>query len=311
MVKVVVAGGTPEYTEKWRARFARACASTEFIGWDPAGPSIDADYAVVWRPPAELFLRERQLKAVFNLGAGVDGLMRLPELPAGLPVVRVEDAGMARQMVEYVVHGLIQWTREFDQYGRLQAAGQWKTLPAVQPPKWPVGVMGLGVIGAQVAQAVADLGYPVAGWSRSRRAVQGVQSYAGTEELPAFLARTRVLVNVLPLTPETENILDRHTMGQLLPGGYVINVARGSHVVDEDLLALMDAGHLHGALLDVFREEPLPAEHPYWKHPKVRVTPHIAAISLADETVAQILGKLGLLQAGQAISGIVTKGNGY
>jgi len=311
MVKVVVAGGTPEYTDKWRERFAKACSSMEFIGWDAGGGAVDADYAVVWRPPAELFLRERRLKAIFNLGAGVDSLLRLPELPKDLPVVRVEDAGMARQMIEYVVHGLIHLTRNFDEYAGLQRAGQWKPLPPVLPRKWPVGVMGQGVIGGQVAQAIASLGYPVAGWSRSRRELQGVQSYAGAEELPGFLARTRVLVNVLPLTPETENILNRDMLGQLLPGGYLINVARGLHVVDEDLLALIDSGHLQGALLDVFREEPLPAGHPYWRHPKVRVTPHIAAISLEEETVAQILGKLEQLQAGQAISGIVARGNGY
>ncbi len=310
-VRVVVAGNTREETEAWRCRFARVVPGIEFMAWgdDDTGP--DADYAIVWKPPREFFPRQPGLKAVFNLGAGVDSLMAMPGLPPDLPVVRLEDAGMARQMVQYVLHGLAEVSRGFDQYAAHQRAGRWAPLEGIAYHEWPVGVMGLGMLGSEVAQAIAQAGYPVAGWSRSQRQIAGVDTFSGEEGLEQLLARTRVLVNILPLTPDTENLLNHRNLAKLLPGAYVINVARGAHVVDEDLLALIDAGHLQGALLDVFRHEPLPADHPYWRHPRVRVTPHVAAATLEDETVKQIAQKIQALERGQAITGVVARGRGY
>lgn len=310
-IRIVIAGNTPEVTRKWHERFVRAGKAAQFIEWAEGQAPVDADYAIVWRPPGALFRRERRLKAVFNLGAGVDSVMGLPELPAELPVVRLEDAGMARQMAEYVLHGIAHATRRFSDYADLQQAGQWRQLPPISYDDWPVGVMGLGAIGSRVAQAVAGAGYPTAGWSRSARHIDGVQAFGGSGQLAAFLARSRVLVNVLPLTPDTENILNRQNLHRLRAGAYLINVARGPHVVDEDLLALIDEGHLQGALLDVFRVEPLPADHPYWRHPKIRVTPHVAAVTLEEETVGQVLRKIELLEQGRAISGVVSRGQGY
>ncbi|MGB3289982.1 MAG: glyoxylate/hydroxypyruvate reductase A [Burkholderiaceae bacterium] len=310
-IKIVIAANSPEATRKWHERFLWAQPAAKFIEWAEGQDPADADYAIVWRPPGALFHRERRLKAVFNLGAGVDSVMRLPELPADLPVVRLEDAGMAQQMAEYVLHGIAHASRGFADYADLQQAGQWRQLPPICYGDWPVGVMGLGAIGGQVAQAVARAGYPTAGWSRSARHMDGVQAFGGVGQLGDFLERSRVLVNVLPLTPDTENILNRRNLQRLRPGGYVINVARGPHVVDEDLLALIDEGHLRGALLDVFRVEPLPSDHPYWRHPKVRVTPHVAAVTLEDETVGQVLRKIELLQQGRTISGVVSRSQGY
>lgn len=310
-IRIVVAGNTPEVTRKWHERFVRASKAAQFIEWADGQAPVDADYAIVWKPSGALFRQERRLKAAFNLGAGVDSVMRLPELPPDLPVVRLEDAGMARQMSEYVLHGISHASRRFSDYADLQQAGQWRQLAPICYDDWPVGVMGLGAIGSQVAQAVAAAGYPTAGWSRSARRIDGVQTFDGSGQLAAFLARSRVLVNVLPLTPDTENILNRRNLQQLRPGAYVINVARGPHVVDEDLLALIDEGHLQGALLDVFRVEPLPAGHPYWRHPKVRVTPHVAAMTLEDETVGQVLRKIDLLEQGHPVTGVVSRGQGY
>jgi glyoxylate/hydroxypyruvate reductase A len=310
-IRIVVAGNTPEVTRKWHERFVRATTAAKFIEWAEGQPPVDADYAIVWRPPGALFRQERRLKAAFNLGAGVDSVMRLPELPAELPVLRLEDAGMARQMAEYVLHGIAHVTRRFADYADLQQAGQWRQWPPVSYSEWPVGVMGLGAIGSQVAQAIVAAGYPTAGWSRSARHVDGVHAFGGPDQLGAFLERSRVLVNLLPLTPDTENILNRQNLKMLQSGGYVINVARGPHVVDEDLLALIDEGHLQGALLDVFRVEPLPADHPYWKHPKIRITPHVAAMTLEEETVRQVLRKIELLEQGRPVTGVVSRGRGY
>jgi glyoxylate/hydroxypyruvate reductase A len=218
---------------------------------------------------------------------------------------------MAVQMAEYVCHALIRHFREFDGYEADTAQGRWSFRKPRARSEFPVGILGLGVLGQRVAQAVAGFEFPVQGWSRTPREVPGVTSYTGDAQLPDFLAATRVLVCLLPLTPATTGILRRETLSQLQPGAYVINVARGAHLVDEDLLALLDSGHLAGATLDVFRTEPLPAEHPFWRHPKITVTPHTSARTLRDESIAQIAGKIRALQRGAAIAGVVDPERGY
>jgi glyoxylate/hydroxypyruvate reductase A len=296
---IVIAGSPGQGMDAWRAAFAAAMPQARFHPWRDDGPRLGARYAIVWKPPAALFERETGLQAVFNLGAGVDALMGMPQLPSHVAVLRLEDAGMAVQMVEYVLYGLLRASRGFDRYAAQQRQGLWAPLPAVDRSRWPVGVMGLGVLGARVAQAVAGLGYPVAGWARGARELAGVEVYAGGAQLPGFLARSRVLVNMLPLTPQTEGILDRANLGRLQPGGYLINVARGGHLVEADLLALLDEGRMDGALLDVFHDEPLPPGHPFWQHPRVIVTPHVAAATLQAEAVAQIADKILAMESGR------------
>jgi len=182
---------------------------------------------------------------------------------------------------------------------------------AFRPRGFPVGVLGLGVLGARVAQAVAQFEFPVLGWSRSAKHMAGVQCFSGTQELKQFLSKTRVLVNLLPLTPETENILNRDTLSQLQSGAYLINVARGRHLVEEDLLALLDSGHVAGATLDVFRTEPLPAGHPFWTHPRITVTPHTSARTLRSESIAQIVAKMQAMERGESVAGVVDLVRGY
>jgi len=275
-----------------------------------------ADYAVVWAPPQQFFDEQQQLKGIFNIGAGVDALMKL-RLPAGVPVVRLDDAGMSVQMAEFVCHAVIRHFRELDSYEADIAEGKWSYRRPRLRTDYPVGVMGLGVLGERVGRALAQFDFPVNGWSRSPKAVPGVQCFSGEvggQGFQDFLAASRILVCLLPLTPDTRDILNRDTLSRLRPGGYVINVARGAHLVEEDLLALIDSGHLAGAALDVFRTEPLPAEHPFWKHPKVTVTPHTSARTLREESIAQIAGKIRSLAAGAAINtlaGVVDPKKGY
>ncbi|AZR93873.1 glyoxylate/hydroxypyruvate reductase A [Bordetella trematum] len=296
---------------EWLEPLKKALPGSDIILWNEAIPPQQAELAVVWNPPAALFERETALRAVFNLGAGVDALFRLPTLPASLPIVRLEDAGMAVQMAEYAAHALVRASRRFDDYERLQQAGQWEPLPELDRSEWPVGVLGMGVMGARVASVLAAMDYPVAGWSRSGKAPEGVQAFGGRENLDRFLARTRVLINTLPLTDDTRDLLRHETLSRLLPGAHVINMGRGAHLVEEDLLALLDSGHVAGATLDVFRNEPLPPEHPFWKHPRVRITPHIAAISLRRETIAQVAEKIRAYQRGEPLSGTVSRDRGY
>jgi glyoxylate/hydroxypyruvate reductase A len=218
---------------------------------------------------------------------------------------------MAVQMAEYVCQAVVRHFREFDVYADQIRAGQWTFREPRQRLEFPVGVMGLGALGARVAQAFAHFDFTVNGWSRAPKALAGVRVFSGQQQFNDFLSNTRILVNLLPLTAETRDILNHDTLSRLQPGGYVINVARGAHLVDDDLLALINSGHLAGATLDVFRTEPLPAEHPFWRHPKIIVTPHTSARTLRSESIAQIAGKIAAFERGESVTGVVDLARGY
>jgi len=302
---------TDTKAEPWLDGLRAALPGAEVEVWAPGTPP--ADYAVVWAPPQRFIDEQPGLKALFNIGAGVDALLGL-RLPPGLAVVRLDDAGMSVQMAEYVCHAVIRHFREFDGYEADMAAGRWSYRKPRLRGDFPVGVMGLGVLGERVARALASFEFPVQGWSRSPKAIDGVQCFSGDAGFNDFLAASRVLVCLLPLTSETENILRRDTLSRLQPGGYVVNVARGRHLVDDDLIALIDSGHLAGATLDVFRTEPLPPAHPFWKQPKITLTPHTSARTLRDESIAQIAGKIQALEAGtppERLAGVVDTNQGY
>ena len=269
-----------------------------------------ADYAIVWAAPQQFFDEQTALQAVFNMGAGVDALLQR-QMRADLPIVRLNDAGMGVQMAEYVCHALIRHTRDFALFEAQAQQALWKEPAALERADFPVGILGLGVLGEQVARAVQHFGFPVLSWSRTARQMHGMRCLYGQAQFAEFLAGTRVLVNLLPLTPQTENLLNRTTLSQLQPGAYLINIARGRHVVDEDLLSLLDSGQMAGATLDVFRTEPLPAEHPFWHHPRVKVTPHIAGRTVLQDTVQQIVAKIRALQKGEPIEGVVDRARGY
>ena len=292
----------------WVQGLQAALPQAQVSAWQPGAPP--AEHAVVWAPPQAFIDAQPGLKTLFNIGAGVDALLRL-RLPPGLQLVRLDDAGMSVQMAEYVCHAVIRHFREFDVYDADAPTGRWSFRKPRERADFAVGVMGLGVLGERVARALQTFEFPVNGYSRTPKAVPGVRSFSGAQQLPEFLAASRVLVNLMPLTPETENILNRQTLSQLPPGGYVINVARGHHLVEEDLIALIDSGHLAGATLDVFRTEPLPSEHPFWRHPRITVTPHTSARTLRSQSIAQIAGKILALHRGQPIRGVVDLQRGY
>ena len=299
---------TDTKAEPWLQGLGQALPRATIEVWQPG--AAPADYAVVWAPPQQFLDEQPGLKALFNIGAGVDALLKL-QLPSGAQVVRLDDAGMSVQMAEYVSHAVIRHFREFDGYEADMREGRWSFRKPRSRADFPVGVMGLGVLGARVAQALSVFEFPVHGWSRTPKVLEGVRTHHGDVGLQTFLSSCRVLVNLLPLTPDTRDILNRETLGRLLPGGYLVNVARGAHLVEEDLLALLDSGHLAGATLDVFRTEPLPPEHPFWRHPKLTLTPHTSARTLRDESIAQIAGKIRALEAGQPIAGLVDRFRGY
>lgn len=309
-MKILFVAGDPK-PERWTVPIQALLPEAEVHVWDADGPAVNADYAIVWQPPAALFEREKQLKAVFNLGAGIDGLLKVPNLPGNLPIVRLEDAGMSVQMAEYVLHQLLEASRGMDTYREQQRQGTWKIHRPIRREEWPVGIMGLGHIGKRVARTLADLDYQVHGWARSERQLDGVHTHAGQAQLASFLASTRVLVNTLPLTDETRNIIDYRLLSQLRPGAVLINVGRGEHLVEDDLLKALDEGRLIRASLDVFRKEPLPEDHPFWQRRDITITPHISARTLRDATLEQITGKIRDHARGRPISGVVDTGRGY
>lgn len=300
-----------EWTEPLREACAAAGAPAQFELWN--GRFIGARYAVVWQPPAELFTVETALRAVFNAGAGVERLLAMPGLPPELPILRLVDAGMAPKMAEYVCFYVARITRGLDRFGGANALRDWNAdRPRGQPPA--VGVLGLGAIGAQIAQAVATFGYPVHGWSRTAKRMDGVECFAGDAALPAFLAGTHILVDVLPLTDDTRNLLNRERLSLLPAGSHLINIGRGATLVDEDLLAALDSGQLASAVLDVFRDEPLPAAHPFWHHPKVTVTPHLSGPTPREPAVRQIAAAIAQMEAGappSSLPGYVDRERGY
>lgn len=299
---------TDTKAEPWLAGLRAALPDASVDVWQPG--AAPADYAVVWAPPQQFLDEQPRLKALFNIGAGVDALLQL-KLPPATRVVRLDDAGMSVQMAEYVCHAVIRHFREFDGYEADVSQGKWSFRKPHSRVDYPVGVLGLGVLGERVAQALRVFEFPVHGWSRSPKTLEGVVCHSGPDRLDGFLGQCRVLVNLLPLTPETRDILNRRTLSLLKPGGYLINVARGAHLVEADLIELLDRGQLAGATLDVFRVEPLPASHPFWQHPKIRITPHTSARTLRLESIAQIVGKITALERGEPVAGVVDPARGY
>ena len=294
----------------WQEAFARALPDARIRPW-PEEPVSQVDYATVWKPPGQLLERLGDAKAVFNLGAGVDGIASLAALRPSVPLIRLEDAGMTEQMIEYACHAVLRRYREFDAYAEQQRAGMWRPRRRMAKRDFGIGILGLGVLGSAVAIALSRFGFAVHGWSRSQKSIAGIESCAGAAELDSVLARAQVLICLLPLTAETRGLLDRRRLSRLPRRAYVVNLARGDILVDEDLLALIGEGHLAGAMLDVFRDEPLPAAHAFWHHPKITVTPHVSAATLIDESVAQIVAKIHRLEAGLPVTGVVERGRGY
>jgi glyoxylate/hydroxypyruvate reductase A len=298
-------------TEPWSRDFARALPHAETVTWQEGHQLPPCDYAVLWAPTPGLLDQLAHVKAIFLMGAGVDAILKFGDALPDVPIVRLGDAGMGEQMAEYVAYAVLRYFRRFDEYEQQARAGVWNPLGARKKGEFTVGVLGLGKLGVPVVQALRQLGFPVRGWSRTARDIPGVACYAGMESLDAFLGGAQVLVSMLPLTPETTNLLDRARLSKLPEGAYLINVARGAQVAEPDLLALIRAGHIAGATLDVFRNEPLPAPHPFWSEPRITITPHISALTIREDAVRQIANKITLLEQGEHVADVVDRTRGY
>lgn len=272
----------------------------------------DIDYALSFRPPQGLLKTLPNLKTIFSLGAGVDGFLSDPDYPRRIPLVRFVDEQLSTEMAQYVVMHVLIKHRGQAEFDAAQRRSQWaQRLLARKTADSRIGILGLGEIGTVAGERLRDLGFPVAGWSRSRKEVPGIRSYAGSEEFDAFLEQSDYLVCLLPLTPETRGILNAKTFAKLPQGAHVINVARGGHLIEDDLIAAIDSGRLSGATLDVFQTEPLPAESPIWQHPKIVATPHIAAISDPKVAANFVIDGIARAERGERHPNTVEIGRGY
>lgn len=297
--------------EPWRQVLARARPELDFRIWPDVGARENVRYALVWKPPHGMLASFPNLKAVLSLGAGVDALFLDPTLPRHVPILRLVDAGLRGQMTEYGLYAVLHFHRDMPHYLEAQRAGRWAPLAAVPTACRTVGVLGLGVLGADLARALVALGFQVLGWNRGGAPLEGVRVHQGEAGLQELLSRSEILVNLLPLAPATQGILNARTFAQLPRGAAVINLARGGHLVEADLLAALDSAHLRGAMLDVFEREPLPAGHPFWRHPKVFFTPHISAQAVTELAEGQIVENLRRLEAGEEPIGRVDPERGY
>jgi len=294
----------------WARYFAEHAPDLDLRIWPEAGDLGDVEYLIAWQAPPEFLAKLPRLKVLFSSGAGIDHV-DLSAVPEHIPLVRMVEPGIINGMVEYVSLSVLALHRDFFDYVAHKAARTWNPLEVPPASARTIGVMGMGSLGCAVLERLASFGFRLRGWNRSARSMHGVETFAGADQLQAFLAGCDVLVCLLPLTPATKGILDRKLFSALPVGAALINVARGPHLVDADLLEALDSGRLSRAILDVTDPEPLPPEHPFWTHPRVFVTPHVASMTQPETAAPILLENIRRHQRGEPLMDIVDRGRGY
>jgi len=296
---------------EWGRLFAQKAPELPFHLWPYEGDPASVRYLAAWTPPEDISRRFPNLEILFSVGAGIDQF-DMSGLPPELPVVRMTEPGIAAGMVQYVTHAVLGLHRDSRHYARQQQQQQiWQARRVRPASACRVGVLGLGMLGRAVLQQLHGLGFPCAGWSRSPHQIDGVECHSGCDGLDHFLARTDVLICLLPLTDDTRGILCRELFAQLPHGAALVNVGRGGHLVEDDLLAALQDGRLSAAVLDVCDTEPLPGGHPFWDHPDIVITPHIASMTQPDGAVDAVLENLRRHRAGMPLLGLIDRRRGY
>ena len=300
----------PERGAEWQGLFAARAPDLPFRIWPDIGDPLAVRYFAAWAPPDDLIDRFPNLEILFSVGAGVDQF-DFSRVPSHLPVVRMVEPGIIDTMVEFATLATLALHRDLVSYVAQQKRGVWQAHRVRPAATRRVGVMGLGLLGQAVLRQLRSLKFDCAGWNRSPRALDGIPCFVGTAALPDFLARTDILICLLPLTDETRGILGRELFARLPAGAALINTGRGGHLVEADLLAALETGQLSAAILDVAEVEPLPAGHPFWGHERILLTPHIASMAQPETAVSAVLDNLRRHRSGEPLVGLVDRGRGY
>lgn len=300
----------PMRGREWASLFARHAPDIPFHIWPETGPREEVRYLAAWMPPDDISKTFPNLEILISVGAGIDQF-DLSALPEHVPVVRMTEPGIAESMAEYVTMAVLSLHRDLPVYINQQRQKVWREIRVTPAARRRVGVLGLGMLGQAVLQQLRPFGFPLAAWSRSGGQVDGVDTFAGPGMLSAFLARTDILVCLLPLTDATRGILSRNLFAQLPHGAALVNVGRGVHLVEQDLLRALKVGQLSAAVLDVCKAEPLPLDHPFWEHPQILLTPHVASMTRPETAVDVVLDNIRRHAAGEALIGLVDRTRGY
>lgn len=296
---------------RWEEALLNVDSNLDIEIWPGISNAEKVQFAVAWNQPKQVLNSFPNLKAVSSLGAGVDHLLKDESLPKTIPICRVVSSSLVDQMKEYVLCTLLNYQRNIPTYAMQKAKSIWKPHPNKSPEEFTIGIMGLGALGRPTATYLASLGYRVLGWSKSEKTIKGVTTYAGNSGFDAFLSKSRVLTCMLPLTVDTEGILDLEVFKKLMRPGYLINVARGEHLVDEDLVYALDKEWLEGATLDVFSKEPLPESHAFWNRANIMITPHVSSLTLPEEVAPQIVDNYKRALSGMDLKYRVNREKGY
>lgn len=311
-MRCALLSSTLDLRNYFAAEFARLEDRITFVDHRDGSDTADIQLAVGWHPPADAFDHYPNLRAVCSIAAGADSLIHCPSMRDGIDIVRVVEPAQAEMMSGFVLWHAISHQRQMGVYQQQQRDKVWQRRPQRRASDLPVAILGYGAIGARVAADLATLGFPVKVWSRSAKATgAGVTGFHGSDGLEAMLADTEILVNLLPLTTETRGLLNASLFGKLRRGAYLIQVGRGGHMVDADLLAALDKGQLSGAALDVFAVEPLPTDSPFWTHPKIALTPHDACDASSTAFADTLRATAEAVQAGVRPKDAVDRARGY
>ena len=300
----------PTRGAEWQRLFAERAPDLPFRIWPDLGDPQSVRYLAAWMPPDDLVARFPKLEILFSVGAGIDQF-DLSKLPAQLPVVRMVEPGIVDGMVEYATLATLALHRDLVPYLAQQRQALWQPIRVRPASTRRVGVLGLGLLGTAVLRQLRSLKFACAGWSRSHHAIDDIPCFSGTEQLPEFLARTDILICLLPLTAETRGFLNRDLFAQLPRGAGLINTGRGGHLVEADLLAALADGQLSAAVLDVTEPEPPPPDHPFWQHPNILLTPHVASMTQPDTAVSAVLDNIRRHRQGEPLVGLVDRSRGY
>jgi len=306
----IVYKASAERAQLWADAFARQAPRLPFRIWPDIGDPAEVEYLLVWQPPDKIVETFPNLKLIFSAGAGVDQL-DFTKIPQDIPVIRMLDPGIPESMAEFVSLAVLALHRNVLDFIEQQRNRIWRELQVRAPADRRVGVLGLGQLGQASLKTLRTFGFPLSGWNRSQRELPGVACFTGDAQLPAFLAQTDILVCLLPLTDATRGILNGRLFAMLPRGAALVNVGRGGHLVEADLLEALDAGQLTGAVIDVLQSEPPAPEHPFWAHPRILMTPHIASMTRPDTAAAFVLRTIEQHRTGQPLDGLVVRDRGY